>query len=170
MKKPLRAALVGVGGLVLSLALIGIATGSSGGKPAGSASPVVTLTAPPTHAHSVTSTPGVSALRASPGPTPASTSTGPKKPVAAAAAASRAPASPPAPPPTSAPPAHQPVVQGPTASAQPTPPACTPVTQRGKCYEPGEFCRKIDHGASGVAGDGQPITCENNNGWRWEPS
>jgi hypothetical protein len=22
---------------------------------------------------------------------------------------------------------------------------------------------------TGVAGDGEPIICENNNGWRWEP-
>ena len=24
-------------------------------------------------------------------------------------------------------------------------------------------------GASGVAGDGKKIVCEDNNGWRWEP-
>ena len=27
-----------------------------------------------------------------------------------------------------------------------------------------------DHGASGVAGDGERIMCEDNNGWRWEPA
>ena len=53
-----------------------------------------------------------------------------------------------------------------------TPPAasCYPLTNGGNCYEPGEFCRASDHGASGVAGDGEAITCEDNNGWRWEPS
>jgi hypothetical protein len=40
----------------------------------------------------------------------------------------------------------------------------------GTCYEPGEFCREGDHGVSGVAGDGQKIICEDNNGWRWEPA
>jgi hypothetical protein len=39
----------------------------------------------------------------------------------------------------------------------------------GTCYEPGEFRRKADHGARGLAGDGEAITCANNNGWRWEP-
>lgn len=51
-----------------------------------------------------------------------------------------------------------------------TPAACTPLTNGGNCYEPGEFCRTSDHGASGIAGDGERITCEDNNGWRWEPS
>ncbi len=43
------------------------------------------------------------------------------------------------------------------------------MTNGGNCYEPGEYCRKSDHGASGVAGDGEKIICEDNNGWRWEP-
>lgn len=47
--------------------------------------------------------------------------------------------------------------------------ACTPLTNGGKCYEPGEFCRKSDHGATGVAGNGETIVCTDNNGWRWEP-
>jgi hypothetical protein len=42
------------------------------------------------------------------------------------------------------------------------------MTDEGGCYEPGEYCRTSDEGTSGVAGDGQPITCENNDGWRWE--
>lgn len=46
---------------------------------------------------------------------------------------------------------------------------CTPLTNGGKCYEPGEFCRKSDHGATGVAGNGETIVCTDNNGWRWEP-
>jgi hypothetical protein len=56
-----------------------------------------------------------------------------------------------------------------TAPAAPPPASCYPLTNRGNCYEPGEFCRKSDHGASGVAGDGEKIICEDNNGWRWEP-
>ncbi len=47
--------------------------------------------------------------------------------------------------------------------------SCHPLTNNGKCYEPGEFCRNSDHGATGVAGDGKTIVCEFNNGWRWEP-
>jgi len=50
------------------------------------------------------------------------------------------------------------------------PSGCTPLTNGGKCYEPGELCRKSDHGASGVAGDGENIVCQNNDGWRWEPA
>lgn len=54
----------------------------------------------------------------------------------------------------------------------PTPPstACYPLTNSGGCYEPGEYCRETDHGKSGVAGDGEAIICEDNNGWRWEPA
>jgi hypothetical protein len=50
------------------------------------------------------------------------------------------------------------------------PVSCTPLSNEGTCYEPGEFCRSSDHGASGIAGDGKAITCEDNDGWRWEPS
>lgn len=46
---------------------------------------------------------------------------------------------------------------------------CHPLSDEGTCYEPGEFCRNTDHGVSGVAGDGKSITCEDNDGWRWEP-
>jgi hypothetical protein len=68
---------------------------------------------------------------------------------------------PPPPPTTTAPPPP------PTTAA---PPSCTPLTDAGNCYEPGEYCRDSDHGVSGVAGDGETITCQNNNGWRWEPT
>jgi hypothetical protein len=58
-----------------------------------------------------------------------------------------------------------------TAAAAPSAPTgCHPLTNSGNCYEPGEYCRDDDHGASGVAGDGEAITCEDNDGWRWEPS
>ena len=68
---------------------------------------------------------------------------------------------PPPPPPTTVPPPP------PTTAA---PASCHPLTDGGNCYEPGEFCRDSDHGATGVAGDGETITCENNDGWRWEPT
>jgi hypothetical protein len=70
-------------------------------------------------------------------------------------AATQPPASPPPPPPPSAPPAP--------------PASCHPLTDGGNCYEPGEFCRDSDHGVTGVAGDGETIRCEDNDGWRWEP-
>ena len=47
--------------------------------------------------------------------------------------------------------------------------SCYPLTNGGNCYEPGEFCRKSDHGATGIAGNGERIVCRDNNGWRWEP-
>jgi hypothetical protein len=58
----------------------------------------------------------------------------------------------------------------PTPTPAPTPTACYPITDSGHCYEPGEYCRAADHETSGVAGDGESITCEDNNGWRWEPT
>ena len=62
-------------------------------------------------------------------------------------------------------PAATPVASASTASA-----GCHPLTNAGNCYEPGEYCRNADHGVSGVAGDGTPIICEDNDGWRWEPA
>ena len=67
-------------------------------------------------------------------------------------------------------------VSTPAAAAPPPPPSsapatsCHPLTNGGNCYEPGEFCRTSDHGVSGVAGDGEAIVCQDNNGWRWEPA
>jgi hypothetical protein len=55
------------------------------------------------------------------------------------------------------------------ASPPPPQPACYPLSNSGTCYEPGEFCRTADHGKTGIAGDGERIICEDNNGWRWEP-
>ena len=65
--------------------------------------------------------------------------------------------------------AAAPHTTAPTA-APTTPSGCYPLTNGGNCYEPGEYCRDSDHGASGVAGDGEHIICEDNNGWRWEPA
>ena len=47
--------------------------------------------------------------------------------------------------------------------------SCHPLSSAGNCYEPGEDCSDADHGLSGVAGDGEPIVCADNDGWRWEP-
>jgi hypothetical protein len=57
--------------------------------------------------------------------------------------------------------------QAPPAATAPA--ACSPLSDEGTCYEPGEYCRDSDHGMSGVAGDGKSIACEDNDGWRWEP-
>jgi len=46
---------------------------------------------------------------------------------------------------------------------------CSPLTKAGNCYEPGEMCRKSDHGQSGISGGGENICCQENDGWRWEP-
>jgi len=80
-----------------------------------------------------------------------------------------------APPPTTAPPATAAPTTAPPApptapAASPTPAGCHPLSNEGTCYEPGEYCRDDDHGASGVAGDGKAIVCEDNDGWRWEPA
>jgi hypothetical protein len=56
-----------------------------------------------------------------------------------------------------------------TAPPPPAPTGCYPLSNGGRCYEPGEFCRDSDHGVTGVAGDGERIVCEDNDGWRWEP-
>lgn len=69
---------------------------------------------------------------------------------------------------TSAPPA--PVSSAPAPPASVTPASCYPLSDEGTCYEPGEYCRDDDQGTSGMAGDGEAITCEDNDGWRWEPS
>jgi phosphatidylserine/phosphatidylglycerophosphate/cardiolipin synthase-like enzyme len=63
-------------------------------------------------------------------------------------------------PPTAAPPAPNPSTAG-----------CTPIDDEGGCYKPGEYCRDDDRGTTGRAGDGQTITCEDENGtWYWEAS
>jgi hypothetical protein len=76
----------------------------------------------------------------------------------------------PRPAPVSTPaPSPPPATLGPPPSS-PTPAGCHPLSNEGTCYEPGEFCRDSDHGVTGVAGDGKTITCEDNDGWRWEPA
>ena len=71
---------------------------------------------------------------------------------------------------SAAPPPAPPALPATTSPAAPPAASCYPTTSSGHCYEPGEYCRKSDHGASGVAGDGEKIICEDNNGWRWEPA
>jgi hypothetical protein len=99
-------------------------------------------------------------------------------PAAPAASAAPAPAA------TTAAPSTEPAVAPSTApavapstapaaaptQAATTPAGCYPISDEGTCYEPGEYCRDDDHGTSGVAGDGKAITCEDNDGWRWEPA
>lgn len=67
-------------------------------------------------------------------------------------------------------PAASPTPPAPAPAASPTPTGCYPISDEGTCYEPGEYCRADDYGTSGIAGDGEAITCEDNDGWRWEPS
>ena len=44
-----------------------------------------------------------------------------------------------------------------------------PDRRRGRVLRAGEYCRDDDHGTTGRAGDGQTITCEDENGtWYWE--
>lgn len=73
--------------------------------------------------------------------------------------------------------ATQPAVSpppAPTATQPAAPPttaaSCYPLSDEGTCYEPGEYCRDDNHGESGVAGNGENIVCEDNDGWRWEPA
>jgi hypothetical protein len=69
-------------------------------------------------------------------------------------------------------PRQPPPPPAPTATTPPPAPptGCYPKASTGNCYEPGEFCPHADAGMRGVAGDGEAIICENNNGLRWEPA
>jgi hypothetical protein len=74
--------------------------------------------------------------------------------------------------PPGAKPSPTPAATRPAATLMPASPAsagCQPLSDEGTCYEPGEFCSDSDHGATGVAGDGEQIVCQDNDGWRWEP-
>ena len=72
--------------------------------------------------------------------------------------------------PTPSTPAQTAPAAAPGAPASAAPAGCRPLSDEGTCYEPGEYCRDSDHDTSGVAGDGEAITCEDNDGWRWEPA
>jgi hypothetical protein len=163
----------------LALVIIAVAAHSGGSSSPGSGTSAgltttASATATETPSHPATRT-AAAARRTQPQETHAATAT-PPAPTTPAPAPTTHVAAPTTP--ASAPTTH---AAAPTTSAPTTPPAvapstsaapagCHPLTNSGKCYEPGEFCRAADHGTSGVAGDGEAITCENNDGWRWEPS
>ena len=57
-----------------------------------------------------------------------------------------------------------------SAAPPPAPAGCHPTTSSGNCYEPGEFCPEADAGMTGVAGDGEAITCVLESGrYHWHP-
>ena len=179
MRKEFRRFDIVVGAVFIILVIIGVVTISNSSKPAANSSHVTraTTAAGPASAPAVVhpgtlsppatpSMPPPSPLARRLGTRPAAPPTGapvapaPDKAVRARTAPARPPATQPAPPPP--PPT--------AAQAAPAAPAgCTPKTDAGNCYQPGEFCRDSDHGVSGVAGDGKAIRCEDNDGWRWEP-
>lgn len=145
-----------LGGLATLILIAGIAGATGGGtsRQTGDASPVAAATL--TH----TATP-------SPAPTHHTTekkTTRPQKTRVASQATTPAPAAtaPAAVPSTP--------VAAPSTPVAATSAGCHPLSDEGTCYEPGEYCRDADHGASGIAGDGKAITCEDNDGWRWEPA
>jgi hypothetical protein len=56
------------------------------------------------------------------------------------------------------------------AAPPPAPSGCYPKTPSGNCYQPGEFCPEADAGMTGVAGDGERITCALESGrYHWHP-
>lgn len=71
---------------------------------------------------------------------------------------------------TTAPPPPTTTTTTPPPPPTTTPPGCYPISDEGGCYEPGEYCRDRTEGAHGVAGDGESIVCETNDGLRWEPT
>jgi hypothetical protein len=144
--------------------------------PGALSSPTTTTTAlSPTVAGSTAASSHTAAPSKSAAPSPVATkprtpvtSAPPKTTAAAVVHTSAAPAyvpPPPPPPTTQAPqaPAPQPVQ---TTAQQPQ--GCSPLTDGGKCYTPGEYCRDDDHGVTGTDANGDPIKCEDNDGWRWE--
>jgi hypothetical protein len=77
-------------------------------------------------------------------------------------------------PPTTLPPT---TTTPPTTAAPPTgavgqavPAGCSPLASSGNCYRAGETCPDADHGVSGTTATEGAVTCEDNDGWRWEPS
>ena len=138
-------------------------------------------TAPPTTTTTVLTTAAGGTASPSHAPStkpaaPAPVVTTPRPPVTSAPPPPPPTTAAPAPVQTSAAPAYVPPAPAPTTQApQPVQTTqaqqgCTPLTDGGKCYEPGEYCRGDDHGVTGIDGDGNQITCEDNDGWRWESS
>lgn len=147
----------GITGLATCLLAVGMLVGcgsatSPGPNPRGaSTSPAAPLTSAVVLSSqaATTSTPASASTTTAVAPTTTTAAPPPVSPPAAV----------PPPPPAAPLPASSTAVQA----------ACHPLTNSGHCYEPGEYCRNSDHGATGVAGDGKVIKCEDNNGWRWEP-
>jgi len=54
-----------------------------------------------------------------------------------------------------------------TPTPAPAAVSCHPLSNSGHCYTAGQFCRDVDHGVTGIAGNGATIVCEDKNGWRW---
>jgi hypothetical protein len=137
-----------LGGLAALIIIAGIASAADGGnaRQTGNTSPVAAATL--THTATPSSAPTHHATKKRTRPH--------ENPVTAQAA-------------TPAPAATAPAA-APSSPAAATSAGCYPLSDEGTCYEPGEYCRDADHGASGIAGDGEAITCEDNDGWRWEPA
>jgi hypothetical protein len=158
MKKQNKIGLAVVG--VIALIIIGIVNGGGKSAPTGNISPIASTSAlasavaSPTATATSTPTQSVVATKVKARPKPHKTAAPPTP-----APTKSKKAAPPPPPPTTTP-----------AAAPSTPAGCYPLTNGGNCYRPGEYCRNSDHGASGVAGDGEHIICEDNDGWRWEPA
>ena len=150
-------ALLGFCGLVFVIGIAAAASSSSSSTPTATTSSLIAKTPAATASPTVTKTAtATQTVTTAPPTTPAP----PATPAQTAAAVQQAVPSTPARTTSAAPPA-------PPASTAPA--SCYPLSNAGHCYEPGEFCRKTDHGKSGVAGDGKAIECEDNDGWRWEP-
>jgi uncharacterized iron-regulated membrane protein len=142
---------------VLIIVIGGMASLGAKAKQGDNASAVATTT--PTRTATPSRTPTHHAVSAKAVPTEAPVTAQAAAP--APAATTRAPA---ATAPAAAP------SRPPSPPAATTPAGCYPLSDENTCYKPGEYCRDSDHGKSGVAGDGEAITCEDNDGWRWEPA
>ena len=149
-----------LGGLAALIIIGGIASAASGGntRQAGNASPVAATTLTHTVTPSPAPTHHATKKKTRPQETPVTAQATTVAPAATAPAA--APSHPAAPAPAAAP----------SHPAAATSAGCHPLSDEGTCYKPGEYCRDADHGASGIASDGKAITCEDHDGWRWEPS
>jgi hypothetical protein len=155
-----------LGGLVALIIIIAGATGGRNVKQAGNASTVATTTATP----SPTLTHHATKKKTKPKKAPVTAQATTLAPAATHPAAAPSPPAATVPAAAPSPPAATVPAVAPSSPVAATPAGCHPLSNAGNCYEPGEYCRAADHGKSGIAGDGKAITCEDNDGWRWEPS
>jgi hypothetical protein len=152
-RRRLNRILLSIIGFCAVLIIIGAVAGSHGskpGSPTAGASELTTASVNPS-ASSLASTESHPAAATTTAP-PASPRTASQRPATARQSTPK-----PAPPPPS------------TTQPSAAPTGCYPLSDENTCYEPGEYCRDDDHGMTGVAGDGEKIVCEDNDGWRWEP-